>query len=673
MHNIHGAGDSGSSIRDSHVVDAPRNSSSSLKGTVLGRGHNEELATAGAGSMHLKSFHVRVFRNVIDSGPIKIDGNTCLVGKNEAGKSALISALDRLNPAKPVPLALLDEYPRWLKKEHEITGEIDKAKPIEATYELEEDEFSSIEEKFGKGVLTSRLITAFRTYSGKDFEIVPPVNYKGFVSQFVTQHAPEVIRPKLCAATTSDELIKLLDELAREADTNKGPTPEAQGAKQARAALTEIIGSGNLRSAIEAIVRPLIPRTFYFSTYSQLRGRYELNQVLPALTSPSSDEEIQAAADLLKLARISAANVQSNDFEASNSELEAISSLLTKRVKTTWRQNEHLKLSVKIEAVPERNTTIKYLQLRVEDTRHDFSSRLDRRSTGFQWFVSFIASFLEFEKDSNLILLLDEPGLSLHARAQLDLLDAIDTYLTGGRQVIYTTHSPFMVRAERLDRVRIVEDQGPERGSIVLNDAGVCSDPDTLFPLQAALGYDIAHNLFIGDRNILLEGVSDFIYLVTLSSHLKAAGRPSLPENARLLPVGGVSSIPTFLALLGQQLNVVVLLDGNSPRQKIDNAIASKRLEAKRVLSIDKFCSVKGADIEDLFTPDEYLKLYNATFSRKIKRKDVPGDDRIVKRIARKEGGDFDHGRVAGHFLANQSELLPQLSKETRLYRVSSG
>jgi predicted ATP-dependent endonuclease of OLD family len=119
---------------------------------------------------------------------------------------------------------------------------------------------------------------------------------------------------------------------------------------------------------------------------------------------------------------------------------------------------------------------------------------------------------------------LDEPGLSLHARAQMDLLDAIDNHLTNGRQVIYTTHSPFMIRISDLHRVRIVEDQGPEKGSIVLNEAGVTSDPDTLFPLQAALGYDIAQNLFIGNRNILMEGTSDLIYLSVLSSHLNLFG-----------------------------------------------------------------------------------------------------------------------------------------------------
>jgi predicted ATP-dependent endonuclease of OLD family len=138
-----------------------------------------------------------------------------------------------------------------------------------------------------------------------------------------------------------------------------------------------------------------------------------------------------------------------------------------------------------------------------------------------------MASFFDFNRNSDIILLLDEPGLSLHARAQKDLLDAIDSNFTGPRQVIYTTHSPFMVRTESLDRVRIVEDKGPAEGAVVSNEAGKTSDPDTLFPLQAALGYDIAQNLFIGNRNILMEGTSDFAYLTAFSSYLRSKGRLS--------------------------------------------------------------------------------------------------------------------------------------------------
>lgn len=189
--------------------------------------------------------------------------------------------------------------------------------------------------------------------------------------------------------------------------------------------------------------------------------------------------------------------------------------------------------------------------------------------------MSFIASCFEFDTEENLILLLDEPGLSLHARAQLDLLNSIDTHLAVGRQVIYTTLSPFMVGTELLNRVRIVEDQGPEHSSTVTNDAGRTSDLDNLFPLQAALGYDIARNLFIGNRNIVVEGTSYFIYLNLLSSHLVAKGRPGLPDSVRLLPAGGATNIPTFIALLGGILDFVLLLDGDASQQRIQEASPS--------------------------------------------------------------------------------------------------
>lgn len=615
--------------------------------------------------MKLVSFRVRVFRNVIDSGLIEVTDNTCLVGKNEAGKSAIIEALHRLNPAKPTPLNLLDEYPRWLKKAHEISGEIDDAVPITATFALSPEEVSRLEAAFGP-VLQQSQIEASRKYTG-DFKLIIPLKLDEYVREFVEQHAPEVLRRHLAGIKTTTDLSTELGHIAASTSDDGEPTPEAQAAKQAAAKLSELLGGApSLTAAVEHVLRPLVPKTFYFSQYSQLRGRYSLDEVVAALKDGSDDEEIQAAADFLTLARIAPSNVEAWDFEASNAELEAISSLLTQRVRANWKQNQHLKLLVRIESVPDQPGKPKrFLQFRVEDTRHDFSSRLDRRSTGFRWFVSFVASFFEFEKDSRIVLLLDEPGLSLHARAQKDLLDAIDTHLTVGRQVIYTTHSPFMVRTEALQRARIVEDRGPAAGSIVTNEAGVTSDPDTLFPLQAALGYDIAQNLFIGNRNILVEGTSDLLYLSVMSSHLGRLGRSALPESARVLPSGGATNIPTFLALLGGQLDVVVLLDGNSHRQRIDNAIAAGKLNASRVFSLDKFTNVPGADIEDLFEPGEYVALYNATFQRSLKVKDLKGSDRIVKRIERKEGNAFDHGRVAGQFLMTQGDVLPQLSVAT--------
>jgi AAA ATPase domain len=618
--------------------------------------------------MRLKSFHVRVFRNVIDSGPIEAVDSTCLVGKNEAGKSSIIEALHRLNPAKPVPFVLLDDYPRWLKKQHEIRGTIKDAVPITATFALSSEELAAIEGRFGAGVLSQPEFVASRKYEG-NILIELPIDHAQFVQTFSAAHVPPPLAAKLSGADTAQQLLAELVGISAEVATpGTEPTPEAQAAKLAKAELDKVLANAqSLTGALEAHVKPLIPKTFYFSDYSQLRGRYNLlTEVVPALTTVSADDEIQAAADFLKLARIAPTDVQAWDFEQSNAELEAISSLLTQKVKASWKQNEHLKLAVRIESVEgaPNNQITRFLQFRVEDTRHDFSSRLDRRSTGFRWFVSFIASFFEFEADKNLILLLDEPGLSLHARAQKDLLDAIDTNLTNGRQVIYTTHSPFMVRTEALNRVRIVEDKGPTLGATVTNDAGATSDPDTLFPLQAALGYDIAQNLFIGNRNILLEGTSDFIYLNAFSSHLSSLGRASLPNNCRLLPAGGATNIPTFIALLGGKLDIVVLLDGKAQRQKIDAAITQGRLKASNVLSVETFCTVKGADIEDLFAPDEYLALYNAARGRSLTMTDLKGKDRIVKKIERKDG-DFNHGQIAAYFLSHQHEVIPTLSADT--------
>lgn len=615
--------------------------------------------------MKLISFQVRVFRNVIDSGLIEVADNTCLVGKNEAGKSAIIEALHRLNPAKPIPLSLLDEYPRWLKKAHEISGEIGEAVPITATFELSPEEVSQLKSTFGP-VLQGHQIEVSRKYTG-DFKLNIPLKVEEFVREFVGKHTPEVLKRLIADITTTTDLIKKLGEIALQTSDDGEPTPEAQGAKQAGAKLSELLGGAtSLGAAVEQVLRPLVPKTFYFSQYSQLRGRYNLEEVFAALKNGSNEEEIQAAADFLTLARIAPSNVEAWDYEESNSELEAISSLLTQKVRSNWRQNPHLRLHVRIESVPDKPEKPKrFLQFRVEDTRHDFSNPLDRRSTGFRWFVSFVASFFEFEKDRSIVLLLDEPGLSLHARAQKDLLDAIDNHLTAGRQVIYTTHSPFMVRTEALHRARVVENRGPTAGSIVTNEAGITSDPDTLFPLQAALGYDIAQNLFIGNRNILLEGTSDQIYLSVMSSYLGKLGRSSLPENVRLLPCGSATKISTFLALLGGHLDVVVLLDGNSHPQQIDNAIAAGKLNASRVFSIDKFSSVPSADIEDLFEPEEYAALYNATFQKNIVVSELQGTDRIVKRIQRKEAGTFDHGRVAAQFLLTQGDVLPKLSTGT--------
>jgi predicted ATPase len=619
--------------------------------------------------VRLSSFRVRVFRNIIDSGEIKVDDVTCLVGKNEAGKSALLEALHALNPAKPpMTLDLLDEYPRWLKKEHEISGEIEQAVPITATFVLDDTETGELESTLGAPVLTARQITVTRTYGSEAPSVEAPIDYQAFLAPFLASSSSR-LQEATSMASTVDDLRKLLNQLSSVTEGDDAAVTLAADARDATARLDETLGEGsNLRRFVDRWLGERLPKTFYFSTYAQLVGRYDLDEVFAAIAGGDADEAIITAADFLKLARIEPDTAGEWDYEASNAELEAVSSLLTKRVTEHWQQNKYLRLRVAIEPQTEQiaggQRIRRFLQFRVEDTRHEFSNRLDRRSTGFRWFVSFVAAFLEFEKDENLVLLLDEPGLSLHARAQMDLLGAIEGELAKGRQVLYSTHSPFMVRTAALDHARIAEDQGPEKGAITINDAGIASDPDTLFPLQAALGYDVMQSLFIGNRNVLVEGVSDFIYLTMLSQHLGSLSRTVLLDDCRLLPAGGATNIPTFIALLGTKLDIVVLLDGNSPRQRIESTITQGRLDPANILDVSTFSTIKGADIEDLFTAGEYLGFYNGTYKKSLKVADLTGSDRITKRIAR-HSGEFNHGEVSAYFLRNLDSSLKSLSDGT--------
>jgi predicted ATP-dependent endonuclease of OLD family len=280
---------------------------------------------------------------------------------------------------------------------------------------------------------------------------------------------------------------------------------------------------------------------------------------------------------------------------------------------------------------------------------------LASRSKGFNWFFSFIVWFskIQEDKDSNYILLLDEPGLNLHGKAQEDLLYFIED-LAKDYQIIYTTHSPFMVDSGKLHRVRTVveTDNGTK-----ISDSIQEKDPDTLFPLQAALGYDIAQNLFISKNNLLIEGVSDLIYLTIMSNILDASGRTGLREDITLVPTGGLDKVTAFISLIrGQKLKIACLLDtftDQKGKARLDNLIQKKIVQRNKICFFDEFSSIDSdqADIEDLFEKEEYLKIFNAAFSEhkdlKVKELDI-NTKQIISQINKALGiKNFNHYRPA--------------------------
>lgn len=336
--------------------------------------------------------------------------------------------------------------------------------------------------------------------------------------------------------------------------------------------------------------------------------------------------------------------------------MEASSNKITKEIFRYWSTNKNLDIEFRIQDIILNGQQQKFLDIRVKSQRHKISLPLDRRSKGFNWFFSFIIWFskIQADKNSDYILLLDEPGLNLHASAQADLLRFIED-LSKKYQIIYTTHSPFMVESNHLNRVRtcLETDEGT-----IISDTIQEKDPDTLFPLQAALGYDIAQNLFVSKNNLLVEGPADLIYLTVLSNILETEKRTFLKENVTIVPVGGLDKVTTFISLLrGSKLNVVCLLDtftDQKGKQKVDDLICYKIIKDKNIRFFDEFANngAKKANIEDLFAKDEYLKLFNEAFDKEYSKIEVADLDTsietIVKQINKVIGKDgFNHYRPA--------------------------
>jgi predicted ATP-dependent endonuclease of OLD family len=370
--------------------------------------------------------------------------------------------------------------------------------------------------------------------------------------------------------------------------------------------------------------------------------------------------------------------------------LQGASNHLSKQILKYWSQNKHIRLQFDVRQArpgdPEGMTAGTNLWGMVYDDVHQVSTRLGKRSKGFIWFFSFLAWYSQQPQDQPLILLLDEPGLFLHGSAQGDFLRYMEAELKDRHQVIYTTHSPFMVDAKHFDRVRIVEDKSmtsddelplDKRGTKVTEDV-LDVDEGTLFPLQGALGYEIAQTLFVGPNSLIVEGVSDLMYLQTISSLLTEKGHTGLRDEWIITPVGGSEKVPTFAALIGIQpgMNVATLIDlQKKDQQSVENIYKRKLLKKSHVLTFAEFAGKSEADIEDMFEPDFYLKLVNSEYgtaiAKPLKLAGLPaGGVRILPRIeaalsAGSGNSQFNHYRPARYFAENISKLTGDLSDAT--------
>ena len=239
---------------------------------------------------------------------------------------------------------------------------------------------------------------------------------------------------------------------------------------------------------------------------------------------------------------------------------------------------------------------------------------LDQRSAGMQYFFSFYIVFLEEAKGAynNSILLLDEAGLQLHGIAQQKIVKFLEK-LSKENQLLYTTHSPFMIDGDHLESVRVVYENPADGASKVSGDVWP-RDRDSLFPLQAALGYSIAQTLFYSKRQLVVEGITDYYILKAMNGLLSDSKHEALREDAIIVPSGGVSKLMPLAAILkGQDVEIRVLLDSDEPGIQKGKEIKERLLIESFFVS--SYSDGKGTDIEDLFPQDLYVDAVKKSYN----------------------------------------------------------
>lgn len=642
--------------------------------------------------MQLRAFRVQMFRGFRDSGWIEVSPLTVLVGKNESGKTSLLTALHKLNPFNPEPYNMAREWPRGFRDirsesqvvctarfelTHEevselcaITGRDSEQMEVEVT----RDYAGHVEVYFGEGVYPDKL---HPNDIDRILDRIPPIPEA--VGEGFRQQARECEdeAKRLAHEGRFSELGQVATDHSQKltaAVTPGNPQPINSNEMQfqnayldaLRQVLEALTASPSIQAKAHEYVIGHLPTFVYMSDYRAFTGSAQLDLIQQRRQRNQLTEEDKT---LLMIMHLSGLDLDSevrkgseSDREQRQYDLDDASATLTREISERWHQKRY---EVQYRADGQLFYTF------VKDERDPSLIRLEERSKGFQWFFSFDLMFMHETQGTfkNSVILLDEPGLHLHPNAQRDLLRRMEAYAEDNT-LIYTTHLPFMIDLRHPDRIRVLSET--EEGIVVTADL-TQTQPEAKFVLQAALGMSGSSSHLVAQRNVVVEGVNDYWIVTELSNLLQRSGENGLPDDIFITPAGGASEaayIATFM--IGQKLDVVVLLDSDRSGNEARDSLVKQWLtryhnHPATVLSLGPVLGVADRDvmIEDLFPDTFYCDLVKQTYQKDLAAVGISsltlrGNGPVTKRVEStfaEAGLKFNKGSVAKRLRASLSHM----------------
>lgn len=575
--------------------------------------------------MRISEFRITNYRNIIDSGWVVATDVTAIVGQNEAGKSNLFEALyclhsyveTRYNPDEDWPV---DD---WKGKKDA------KGKPVaQAYFEFGDGEAEALFE-FATEVKTDD--------DGNELEITAATPSNGL---------------RLFAIRSYGHL------------TGFG-LHDREGNAIAAADF------GLSKDKLSEWANEHVPRFVLIQDYEFSGAQVELNELKSRLDAADGESHELTTDDQTILIVLDLAEIDLDDFVEKGSSAEgrtlrqfdkrAASAYLTHQFQKLWKQKK-VKFDIDVDGPT--------LNIFAEDEAIGFPVRLNRRSTGFRWYVSFAWKFTHASEGDfeNCTLLLEEPGIHLHYSGQRDLLGVFED-LSETNTVMYTTHLSSMVDQANPERVRIIETDSGHH--LRVTHGVVSSQSAPMAVIESALGLTPDLSGMLGNRKVLIvEGGTDALILSKLSGLLAKSNKVGLSDNIYMWPAQTSTKAPMYAAFaIGQRWDAGVLLDtdeaGNRAHEKIKDmnlrAYAAETGHEFRVLMLGEAAGVKKTDvaIEDLFPDEWFLECVNRAYGLALKLEDLPedGSTLIAKRV------EFAFKQRQGREL-NKKDVLTEMLKD---------
>ena len=596
--------------------------------------------------MRLRKFRVRAYRCIHDSGEIRVGDLAAFVGRNESGKTTILEALTLLNKEQHLSeLDLCDELVEDLKSE---------VKLAEGEFILNHQETNLLKETF-PDVPEIKKIKIFRTnknpipqYDFGDVEISDAENsglnswenFREQVNAFLDT-IPNHIRIKL-DATFFEGVAPETEEIFRNSMAEFGNTLHvlavdetqiiSEWEKIADSPTTNfqnlLVGTTEKMALENFIEINLHPRFVYFSDYKKIIGNVNLNEYSKERTSSIeyTEDEFDKAETVDNLFYLAELDIDELE-ECKNSPSQLIKLLntcskrLTEKLNPAWKGDA---IHVELRLNPNNVMSVVISDVHKDGTVTN-TGLLNRRAEGFKWTFSFIVNFAAETQKAELkeaILLLDEPARNLHPTQQRGISDLLKN-LAGSNQVLYATHSPYMIFDYAPGNLLVVELEKKKHLSRIFYDYWNADD-STLTPILYGLSRGLVESIVdreIGYNSrpvIIVETIADTMYLNAFDKFLEDPNISMNPLNI-VAAYNKNSVLPLAIFYRNHGYNTFVLLDNTEESKDISGKLIANEFSKVQTIFFEQTGKALQS-IEDYILPDDYLYAVNQTYAVKLRK-----------------------------------------------------